>query len=190
MDTPSNETTLDLPADPAPADPVAEENITPENAPADPVADEFDFVMEGLPDYADLATEYKTAAKAIGMTAEQAKELAAVGVKLSQRIMDEADQRKIEQVQNWEDTVRNDKEIGGPQLDANMSIVKKALETFGTPELKTYLIESGIGSHPELIKAFYRVGKAISEDSLVGGLRPAAPQQKSMAQQLFPNMNP
>ncbi|MEI6907818.1 peptidase, partial [Klebsiella pneumoniae] len=49
---------------------------------------------------------------------------------------------------------------------------------FGTPELKEYLNGTGLGNHPELVKAFIKVGKAMSEDGMVtgkeGGQRSAA----------------
>ena len=66
-------------------------------------------------------------------------------------------------------------------------VAKKALETFGTPELRTLLNESGMGNNPEVIRAFYRVGKAISEDKFVSGK--ATPADANDARSLYPNSN-
>jgi hypothetical protein len=62
----------------------------------------------------------------------------------------------------WVEGAKSDKEFGGDQLGENLAIAKKGLDTFGTPELRTLLNESGLGNHPEIIRAFFRAGKAIS----------------------------
>ena len=89
----------------------------------------------------------------------------------------------------WADDAKADKEIGGDKLDENLATAKKAIEQFGTPELRTLLDQSGLGNHPEVIRAFYRAGKAISEDRFVSGQGSQTGQQ-SMAQRMYPNMNP
>lgn len=89
----------------------------------------------------------------------------------------------------WADDAKADKEIGGDKLDENLATAKKAIDQFGTPELRTLLDQSGLGNHPEVIRAFYRAGKAISEDRFVSGQGSQTGQQ-SMAQRMYPNMNP
>lgn len=86
----------------------------------------------------------------------------------------------------WADTARTDKEFGGDKLAENLAVAKKALDTFGTPELRTLLNESGLGNHPEVIRVLYRAGKAISEDGLVQGTRASA-AQGDPAKRMFPN---
>lgn len=87
----------------------------------------------------------------------------------------------------WTEATKADKELGGDKLDANLAIAKKALDAFGSPELRKLLNDTGIGNNPEVIRAFYRAGKAISEDSLVpGSTKPAAPQ-KDAATALYGN---
>lgn len=81
----------------------------------------------------------------------------------------------------WADTAKTDKEFGGEKLNENLSVAKKALDQFATPELRTLLNETGLGNHPEVIRMFYRAGKAISEDqSFVSG-RPMASKQDKAA---------
>ena len=85
----------------------------------------------------------------------------------------------------WRDDTKADKEIGGSNLDANVVYAKTFLKTFGTPELMAALDATGVGNHPEFIRAFVRAGKAISEDKLHfgGGVGGA----KTAAEILFPN---
>lgn len=87
----------------------------------------------------------------------------------------------------WVDAAKSDKEFGGDKLDENLSVAKKALESFGSPELNTLLKESGLGDHPEVIRLLFRAGKAISEDgSFVAGGRAAGGND---AKSFYPNSN-
>lgn len=80
-------------------------------------------------------------------------------------------QRQAEVLANlstsWIEGVRTDKEIGGEKLQENLAVAKKAIDTFGSPELRALLNESRLGNHPEVIRFMVRAGKAISEDSKV-----------------------
>ena len=80
-----------------------------------------------------------------------------------------------------------DKDIGGDKLAENLSVARKALETFGTPELRDVLNATGFGNHPAVIKAFYKIGQAISEDRFVTG--GAKGPETDMAKRMFPSMN-
>jgi hypothetical protein len=97
----------------------------------------------------------------------------------------------------WETASKSDKEFGGDKFDANLAVAKKALDAFGTPELRALLGPydpknnpkgTGLGNHPEIIRAFLKAGKAISEDKFVSGTRaPAALTNASAANALYPN---
>ena len=82
--------------------------------------------------------------------------------------------------QDWANEVKADQEFGGESLDANLTVAKSALDTFGTDALKSLLSESGLGNHPEVIRFMYRAGKAISEDSYVGNSLGANAKGNSM----------
>lgn len=87
----------------------------------------------------------------------------------------------------WANDAKTDKEFGGEHLDVNLSIAKKALDAFGSPELRTLLNESGLGNHPELIRLMVRAGKAISEDKIVTGGTNADVGTRGAAKVLYPN---
>ena len=80
-----------------------------------------------------------------------------------------------------------DKEIGGEKFTENLALARKALESFGTPELQDVLNMTGLGNHPEVIRAFYKAGKAISEDRFIPGTPKGA--EMDMAKRMFPTMN-
>lgn len=57
------------------------------------------------------------------------------------------------------------------KYDSNFELTKRAMDKFGSPELKQYLNESGLGNDPHMIKFFYNIGKAMAEDTFMGGGR-------------------
>ena len=98
-------------------------------------------------------------------------------------------ERRDSTVQGWADATKADKALGGDKLDASLATAKTALDRFGSPELRALLNETGLGNHPEVVRAFVKVGEQISEDGFVGaGGSPA--ENKTLAQRMYPNMNP
>ena len=155
---------------------------------------------QGKPQGAPEKYEFKAAEgttfddAVIGAFSEAAKELN-LSQDAAQKVLDKVapviQARQAEQIAvahaAWADSAKADKEFGGDKLGENLAVAKKALETFGTPELRTLLNESGMGNHPEVIRAFYRAGKAISEDKFIGGKATTA--DANDARSLYPNSN-
>ena len=102
--------------------------------------------------------------------------------------------RQAEQFQaartEWAEAAKTDKEFGGEKLTENLGTAKKALDALATPELRTLLEESGLGNHPEVIRVFYRAGKAISEDRFVAGQAGRTNQGDARRLYAASNMNP
>lgn len=102
--------------------------------------------------------------------------------------------RQLEQFQaarvDWAEAAKADKEFGGENLAENLGMAKKALDTFATPELRALLDDSGLGNHPEVIRMFYRTGKAISEDRFVSGQAGKSDQGDARRLYAASNMNP
>ena len=57
----------------------------------------------------------------------------------------------------------------GRDYDGKLDYARRAYGQFGTPELSKLMDDSGMGSHPEVIRAFSKVGEMLGEDSLVIG---------------------
>lgn len=153
-----------------------DEDAKPEGAP-----EKYEFKA---PDGAELDTEavaaFEPIAKELNLTNEQAQKLVDLyGTRLTQAA--EAQQSAWQkQLDTWVTEVKSDKEIGGKAFDQNVDHAKSAIEKFGTPELKKALDATGFGNHPELVRVFARIGKAMAEDTFVtssaaaGGKRSAA----------------
>tara|TARA_R110000765_G_scaffold178074_2_gene283601 strand:- start:288 stop:1097 length:810 start_codon:yes stop_codon:yes gene_type:complete len=57
----------------------------------------------------------------------------------------------------------------GRNYDGNLDYARRAYAQFGTAELTDVLDNSGFGNHPEVIKAFSKVGQLLGEESLAVG---------------------
>lgn len=147
-----------------------------------------DFVVpEGVMLDQALTTEFKSLAKDMGLKQEQAQQLTDMAVKLSQKFADSQQQAITDQRTAWEGEARADKEFGGEKFDENLAVAKKALDALATPELINLLNATGLGSNPDMIRAFYRAGQLLSEDSLVSGTKAPVTGGKTMAQKLYPD---
>jgi len=158
--------------DPPAGDPPAGDPPKAEGAP-----ETYEFkAPEGQEFDGEFLKVYSEAAKELNLTQDKAQGLIdKLGPVIQQRQM-----AKISEVQQqWMTDSKADKEFGGEKLEENLGIAKGALEKFGTPELKELLNTSGIGNHPEVIRFFYRAGKALVPDTFVGGHKEGKPSAKS-----------
>lgn len=71
--------------------------------------------------------------------------------------------------------LRTDDEFKGMKLADVQATAAKALDRFGGTEIREFLQTTGLGNHPAFLKAFHRIGSAISEDTSFerGGQAPA-----------------
>ena len=81
---------------------------------------------------------------------------------------------------------RADKEIGGANYKSAMSTARKAFTKFVDADTMEILHASGLDCHPGVIRAFYNIGKLISDDAVVRG-SPA--QRQNPAKAFFNNSN-
>lgn len=141
------------------------ESDKPEGAP-----EKYEFqAAEGVELDTEALKEFEPVAREMNLTNEQAQKL----VDVYPKILAGVQQRQVEAWQQtteqWAADVKADKEIGGDKLPSNLSAAQRALDQFGTPELKEYLNTTGLGNHPDLVKTFVKIGKAMSEDGMVTG---------------------
>jgi hypothetical protein len=90
----------------------------------------------------------------------------------------------------WEASTKVDKEFGGDKFDENLAIAARARDQFGTPELRTLLQKTAVGNHPEVVRFFYRVGQAISQDGFVPGKSGTPGTRDARGMYANSNMNP
>ncbi|MEP8924551.1 peptidase [Enterobacter hormaechei] len=150
----------------------------PEGAP-----DKYEFKpAEGQELDTSALEQFEPIARELNLTNEQAQKLVDAYPKILAGVQQRQAEAWQKQTEGWAETVKADKEIGGDKLTANLSAAQRALDQFGTPELKEYLNATGLGNHPDLVKTFVKIGKAMSEDGMVTGKESG---QRSAAEVLY-----
>ena len=156
----------------------------PDTPPAEPDVDVTFDLPEGVAFDEQGATEFKAMVKELKLQPDAAKKLADLAASRA-RAQHEAHAALLE---SWTESVKTDKEIGGEKLAENLAVAKRAVDTFGSQALKDLLNQTGLGNHPEVVKAFIKAGKAISEDGFVRGAPRAPATESDLAKSLFPTM--
>lgn len=173
----TQKTEEELAADKAKAE-KAEKDQKQEGAP-----EKYEFTAgEGVELDADALKDFEPVARDLNLTNEQAQKLVDAYPKILAGVQQRQAEAWQKQTEGWAETVKADKEIGGDKLTANLSAAQRALDQFGTPELKEYLNATGLGNHPDLVKTFVKIGKAMSEDGMVDGSNQG---QRSAAEVLY-----
>lgn len=158
----------------------------PAQAEGAPAAYEF-TAPDGVTLDEQVVDAFKASAKELNLTNEAAQKLlSSMAPVMAAR---QADQLQAHQ-QEWRGQAEADQEIGGVKLTESLATAKKALSAYATPEFVTWLEQTGLGNHPEVIRTFYRAGKAISEDTLVTGTQRPAAQRDARSMYAASNMNP
>lgn len=77
----------------------------------------------------------------------------------------------VKQLDKWEEELAKDSVVGGNpiKLKENIEIAKKGLDRFADDGLKEFLEATGNGSNPAVVRLFYKLGKAMSDDKSVHG---------------------
>jgi len=133
-------------------------------------------------------------AHGLGLSQYQFQKLIDFEIERSQKAQSQMADAYTERVSSWAEATKADKELGGEALSEHLGLAKRAMDAFASPELAK-LIDTpsaenpdglGLGNHPEVIRLFYRVGKAISESDLVTG--DSKVEGPASLQKMYPTM--
>ncbi|WP_272962321.1 hypothetical protein [Alcanivorax jadensis] len=159
---------------PAPTD----DNPTPpvDDSQQPPASDDGEEAPQGAPEKYEwslgegvavdeqLAGEFEPIARELNLSNDQANKLASEMLpKVQQRMSDNWQK----QVDEWKQAAESDKEFGGAKFEQTMTDARKALESYGSPELTEVLDQTGLGNHPALIRVFAQMGASMKEDRTV-----------------------
>ena len=109
---------------------------------------------------------FKDAVHKIGLTQDQATNMLQLYAAV------ENEQSKASDRANADFAVESQIELKrewGVDYDSKIDMAQRAFAQFATPEFSKIMDETGIGNHPELLKAFSKVGEAMGDDKLVVG---------------------
>lgn len=144
-----------------------------------------DFVIpEGVEVDAGMIDAFKPVAKELNLSQEQAQKLAEFYASKFQEGAKAQEAQQAENVRLWDEAIKSDPEFGGSRLEATKQTALKAVSAFGSPELVDLFNTTWLGSHPEIVKAFARAGKAISEDRFHQDTKTGS--QKTLAERMYP----
>lgn len=152
---------------------------------------------EGLALDAGAIAEATPVFRELGLSNAAANKLMPVAAQFAQRVQDQANRQLLGHVQAerkaWLDAARADPEIGGAKWGDTIATAASALDRLGFTKgsaFRNLLDESGLGNHPDMIRAFVKVGKAVSEDNdfVLGGGIPRT--RRDRAETLYPHDQP
>lgn len=159
----------------------AEAKVEPKkpNAP-----DKYDFKAEkGLEFDAPVLQAYSDVARELDLSQEAAQ-------KVLDKVAPVLHQRQVERVQEiraeWTKASESDAEFGGDRFPMTQKVVDQAVAQFGDPELVQLLAETGLRTHPAVVRMFRKVGLSVGEDAIATGGPPVG--ELGLAQRLNPSM--
>lgn len=170
------------------AEPKAEEAATVEKTPEELEAEaehaklfgapEGEYEVQGLPEGMEIDKDALAAAtpvaKELGLSQEGFNKLVSV---YANEIVPKATEAVVESLQRdisaqhaaWAteavELVKADPVFEGKKLTEVQQIAAKSLDRFGSPELRTFLNDSGLGNNPHMLKFAYMAGALIAEDT-------------------------
>lgn len=106
-----------------------------------------------------VADEFKSFAVENKLTLDQVKTLQGLQAKLYEK----QTEAHAQTVAKWGADLKSDKEIGGKAYDENVGYATAAVQEFFSPEALRMLDVTGLGNHPDIVKGFVRMGKAMGE---------------------------
>lgn len=159
--------------------------------PADAKADAKPGVIElKLPDgfVADQAAldTFKATASELGLDAPKAQKLFDQYVALETSRNAAVEKSVAEQEAKWSAEVQADPDLGGAKLPVTIREVRAAVDFVGK-DFGTLIAKTGFGSHPAVVRALVKVGRALKDDSIAGTSKAAPPasERKSDAELFY-----
>jgi len=168
---------------------------TPPPPPSAPITPErYDLSLEGFSIDPSLVQNADPVLREIGLSNDAANKLLPVAREIMARTQ-ESFARQIEdaaaiQKKTWYDAFVADPEIGGSRRGETEHLAARGLDALGYAQghpFRDALSASGFGNHPDMIRAFRRLGELVGED---GGLvRPmtASSRSRPVWERLYPN---
>lgn len=137
---------------------------------------------EGMNLDSEANEKFVSLAKSLNLSQEQAQGLVSLQAEISAK-------QQQDVLSNYQNTVRawKDETVKalGPDYKKEIGVAVKAIDRFGSPELKQLLEDTGLGNNKEFVQFAVKVGKAISEGSFVDGKSGAS---KTDAEIFYPEM--
>lgn len=132
-------------------------------------ADKYELPTEGMPasfqpDNARIAAVREAAFK-MGVSRDQFAALVRADAEYADSFTNSQNAEQTAKLTTWDQQLH---ETLGAAYDQDTLLAKAAVLQFGGDKLKAAMDETGLGSHPEMILAWAKVGRALKSDEVLG----------------------
>lgn len=139
--------------------------------PKDPLdtVPEYYELMSKTGQVAEDANDFQEIFKKAGLTKRQAQAMYDAYNLKGNDIAEQFKQAIAQKTESDMKAVQQDQELGGANFKNTRMYIGKAMDKFGSPELRAKLQQAGFGNDPDFVRFVARVGKAFSNDEFIGG---------------------
>ena len=123
---------------------------------------------------------YRNATHQLGLTQDQAANMLKLYATVEEQNQKAAQQRNADFAV---DSQINLKREWGTNYDSKIDMAQRAFAQFSSKEFSQLMDETGLGNHPELLKAFSKIGESMGDDQLVVGSGRAGAISPQMAKE-------
>ena len=100
-----------------------------------------------------------------------------------------AKQKQHRQIhQKWVFAAQTDPQFGGPLFAANLNLAKQVLQRYGSKELVEFFNKTGVGSHPEVIRLLWNMGRDRSKSPAINDNR-LSQRPKTIGELFYPGFD-
>lgn len=114
--------------------------------------------------------------KELGLSQEKAQEVFEKFLSIQEKLagtpeqqMQQAEQQIVALNTRLAEECKNLPDIGGEKFGESLGIASKVMQQFGSPEFRSLIAYTGVGSHPEFFKMMVAIGSKMSPDNFVQG---------------------
>lgn len=144
-------------------------------------------LADGNEVHPDVLGGFKAVAKEHGLSAKQAQAMA--DFFMGPKLREIAEKTVVERRTKDVEALKADKDFGGTNFDKTVTDARTALGHFGGEKLAKKLVAHGLDNDPDIVIAFAKAAKAISQDSIEGakGKQPEEKSEDAQGRAMFPN---
>lgn len=145
------------------------------------------YELEGLE--GESLSDLTAYARANELTNDQAQALVTRDAEMQEKFAAHTAEQFEKTKAEWKASFEADPAIGGTNAEKTVSNAVLAMDKFADPEFSKMLKETGLGSHPEVIRLLSNIGAVMAEGKILGAETPAKPNKdKTLAEIMYPDM--
>ena len=154
----------------------------PEEKPEASLPEKYEFnCPEGVSIDETAVEEITPILKELKCDAKTAQKLADLHFKQLKAVIDKQNAEFDNTKKEWAKQLKTDSEIGGPDLNNNITYGVRLLNRFGSQDLKNLLVDTGLDRNPAMVRFLVKVGKELGEDSWVDSGRQGAARAETVS---------